>query len=261
LPTTRASRSIRRTEGIAFDQADGDFFFDGVISTTNSALYRTGANLHQDAANTSLLPATPAGYNHAGDLSFDPVRRRVLLPLECYYPARGGNANTCGTGVIGVADPVTLRFLYYVELDPAQIKKAMWVEPSPDGRWLWTSSGTHLLVYSAAEVNPRTAVRQRAGALGGIAGRDLGAVLPASGVTGATFYGTRLLLALNRGGYSEMISYATSETHGVTTLLGATPTTEITLVRSRLNNESEGLAVTRTRKLDWPTPPPPGGLG
>jgi hypothetical protein len=205
--------------------------------------------LARSAANIAVIPATKEGYNHAGDLSFDPIGRRVLLPLECYYPASGGN--TCGVGAIGVADPVTLRFLYYVNLDTAQIKKAMWAEISPDGRWIWTSSGTHLLAYPAAEVNHKTADLQRAGTIGGIAGKDLGAVLPTSGVTGATFYQDaltrvpRLLLALNRGTYSEVVSYDTGTAHDRSpTLLSATQRPEITVAQSPSNNESEGLAST-----------------
>ena len=246
---TTTTASIAYNQGITFDQALGNFFFDGVSSTTNSGLFRTDSRLGQTAANTAVIPTTKEGYNHAGDLSFDSVRRRVLLPLECYFPTSGGN--TCGTEAIGVADPLTLRFLYYVNLDPAQIKKAMWAEISLDGRWIWTSSGTHLLVYSAAEVNRNTADRQRAGTIGGIVGKDLGAVLPTSGVTGATFYQDaltrvpRLLLALNRGTYSEVVSYDTgSARDGSPTLLSPTPRSEITVAQSSSNNESEGLAAT-----------------
>ena len=241
--TTTAS--IAYNNGLTFDPAGGSFFFDGVSSITNSGLYRTNAKLAVAAANPAVIPATREGYNHTGDLSFDPVGRRVLLPLECYYPASGGN--TCGVGAIGVADPVTLRFLYYVNLDPAQIKKAMWAEISPDGRWIWTSSGTHLLAYPASAVNRTIADRQRAGALGGIVGQDLGAVLPATGVTGATFYQDaltrtpRLLLSLNRGTYFEVVSYQTSAGDR---LLSTAPSTEIAVQRSALDAEPEGLAVT-----------------
>jgi hypothetical protein len=159
--------SIAYNNGITFDQARSDFFFDGVSSTTNSGLYRTNSELVQNAANTAVIPPTAEGYNHTGDLSFDPVRRRILLPLECYYPATGGN--TCGSGAIGVADPVTLRFLYYINLSPAQIKKAC--EPSlaptvagSGPRAELTSSPTRWLT-SIAE----TADLQRVGKVGGMA--------------------------------------------------------------------------------------------
>ena len=247
--STTTTASIAYNQGITFDQGLGNFFFDGVSSTTNSGLYRTDSTLAQTAANTAVIPATKEGYNHAGDLSLDVVGRRVLLPLECYYPASGGN--TCGIGAIGVADSVTLRFLYYVNLDTAQIQKAMWAEVSPDDHWIWTSSGTHLLVYPASDVNHSTADRQRAAMVGGITGKDLGAVLPTSGVTGATFYQDaltlvpRLLLALNRGTYSEVVSYDIgSAKDGSPTLLSATPRSEITAAQSASNNESEGLAAT-----------------
>jgi hypothetical protein len=63
----------------------------------------------------------------------------------------------------------------------------MWAEVSPDGRLLWTSSGTDLLAYRTADVTPGagplTAVRRLPGAV------------PPTGVTGAAFYGERLLLA------------------------------------------------------------------
>jgi hypothetical protein len=173
----------------------------------------------------------------------------VLLPLECYYPNQGGN--TCGTGAIGVASPASLRFLYYVNLDRSQIQKAMWDELSPDGRWIWTSSGTHLLAYPSASVNAATAAAQRAGAIGGIIGKDLGPVLPSSGVTGAAFYTDptsgvpQLLLSLNLGASFEVVSYPTGVApDGSPILLSTSPTTEIALTKSFNDSEPEGLAVT-----------------
>ena len=62
----------------------------------------------------------------------------MLLPLECFLLFFG---NTCKTGSIGVADPETLAWRYYVKLDKAFIDKAMWAEVSPNGQ-LWTSSGS-----------------------------------------------------------------------------------------------------------------------
>jgi hypothetical protein len=248
--------SILYNQGITFDQARGDFFLDGVTSTSTSGLYRTNSDLSLTAADFNIIPGTTEGYNHAGDLSFDPLRRRVLLPLECYYPANGGN--TCRVGAIGVADPTTLRFLYYVNLAPGQIAKAMWVEASPDGRWIWTSSGTHLLVYRASDVNPQVAGQQRAGTTGGIVGEDLGAVLPTDGVTGASFYTdpfthTRhLLLALNQGTYAETVSYDLGPGQGPPRLTSPTPTSLITVPQSFLDHESEGLAISRPLNLSTP---------
>jgi hypothetical protein len=249
--------SILYNQGITIEGARGNFLFDGVSALTNSGVYRANARLRQTAANPAVLPKTTEGYNHTGDLSFDPVRQRILLPLECYYPNSGGN--TCGTGAIAVADPMTLRVLYYVDLARSQIRKAMWDEISPDGQWIWTSSGTHLLAYRAADITVATARRQRAGKTAGIVGLDLGAVLPSSGVTGATFYadprtGTSLLLlSLNLGARFQVVSYCTSTTwDGRPTLLNKHPSTIITVARSALSNEPEGLAVTAGNSGRYP---------
>src|SRR5436190_1101512 len=80
----------------------------------------------------------------------------LLLALECFSLLGG---NTCKTGSIAVADPRTLRWRYYVKLDPAFIDKAMWAEASPDGKLLWTSSGSgkDLLAYRMAEITQSNA--------------------------------------------------------------------------------------------------------
>lgn len=261
--TTTAS--IQYNQGVTFDQALGNFYFTGVSSTSNSALYRTNATLSLQAASTAVIPPTKQGYNHAGDLTFDAKnlsstdtgKPRVLLPLECYYPNSGGN--TCGSGAFGVVDPTNLKFLYYVRLWTGQIQKAMWDEVSPDGRWIWTSSGTHLLAYNAADVNKMTADNQVAGVWGGIGATDLGAVLPTGDVTGAAFYvdpvsgAPRLFLALNRGTYFQVVSYDTGTAlNGSPVLLSATPRSETTVTKSFSNNESEGLAVTGVFNGSYP---------
>jgi hypothetical protein len=254
--------SVAYNQGITFDQALGNFFFDGVSSTSNSALYRTNSTLSRTASNTAVIPtnpqANPQGYNHAGDLTFDLIdvsldralqpRPRVLLPLECYYPS-SSPSNTCGSGAFGVVDPTSLTFLYYVKLWTPQIQKAMWDEITPDGRWIFTSSGTHLLAYNAADINRQRADNQLQGVWGGLGGKDLGAVLPTGNVTGAAFHVVsgvpRLFLALNRGTYFQVISYGTgTASDGTPVLLSSTPTIEITLTKSSSNNETEGLAVT-----------------
>ncbi len=257
---TTSRASIAYNQGITFDPALGSFFFDGVSSTSNSALYRTNSRLSQTASNLAVIPtgsqANPQGYNHAGDLSFDPKNvsitdtgtPRILLPLECYYPERTPS-NTCGSGAFGVVDPSTLTFRYYVRLWTPQIQKAMWDEITPDGRWIFTSSGTHLLAYDAAEVNKQRADYQLQGVWGGLGGKDLGAVLPTSAVSGAAFYVAsgvpRLFLALNRGTYFEVVSYGIgTASDGTPVLLSNTPTSEITLAKSSSNSETEGLAIT-----------------
>jgi hypothetical protein len=89
-----------------------------------------------------------------------------------------------------VADPLTLRWRYLVELDPAEIPKAMWAEVSPDGRLVWTSSGADLLAYRTAAIT-----RAAAGGPPLRAAARLTGVVPPSGITGAAFYGDRLLVA------------------------------------------------------------------
>lgn len=245
---TATTTSIAYNNGIAFDPARSNLFFAGVTSGTNSGLYRTNAGLRVSASNAAVIPDTKEGYNHIGDLSFDAVGRRLLLPLECYYPTSGGNI--CGVGAIGVADPVTLRLRYYVSLDSEQIKKVMWAEISPDGHWIWTSSGTTLLAYPASKINAEIAATQRAGKMGGVHGRSLGAVLPTGSVTGATFYQgaprarPRLLLALNRKTDSAVVSFVTGAAGRPPSLASRIPRTEITVARSARANEPEGLAVT-----------------
>ena len=240
--------SIAYNQGVAFDAARGKLYFDGVSSTTNSGVYRTDARLRPEVANTSVIPTTSEGYNHAGDLSFDPMRRRILLPLECYYPASGGN--TCGVGAIGVVDPVTLRFRYYVNLSRRQITKAMWDEIEPDGRWIWTSSGTHLLIYRSADITATTARRQRSGERAGIVGVDLGSVLPSGAVTGATFYRaagagtTQLLLSLNLGATFEVVSIRIRTSCPKHPKLLSHAAVIIRVPASSLNHEPEGLATT-----------------
>jgi hypothetical protein len=261
--SSTSTESVAYNQGITFDsrtvgQTARSFFFDGVSSTSNSALYRTDSGLSRTASNAAVIPPTKEGYNHAGDLSFDPSASRVLLPLECYYP-NSSPSNTCGSGAFAVVDPVSLAFLYYVKLWTPQIQKAMWDEITPDGHWIFTSSGTHVLAYAGADVNQQRADNQRAGVWGGLGGTDLGAVLPTGNVTGGAFYvdplsgATRLFLALDRGTYFQVVSYATgTNSGGSPVLLSSTPTIEITVTRSSANSESEGLAVTGALNGSYP---------
>ena len=170
----------------------GALWFDGVFI----GLYRADANLQQRRRNDVVIPAEVTareGYNHVGDLTWDAREGgRILLPLECFYPGRPGGANSCGTGSIGVADPGTLRWRYYVKLDPAEIPKAMWAEVSPDGRLVWTSAGADLLAYRTGDV---TRARAAPGAAPIRAVRRLAGAAPTTGITGAAFYGDRLLVA------------------------------------------------------------------
>jgi hypothetical protein len=182
-------------QGLTSDPADSSLYFVGVFE----GLWRTTPTLAQTAGVPSAIPPAvkaSEGYNHIGDPTWNPGDGgRVVLPLECFVPGVG---NTCGTGSLGVADPATLGFRYYVKLDPAEIAKAMWAETSPDGGLIWTSSGNDLLAYRSAEVSE--ANRAPAGPLLRSAQRLPDAV-PPSGVTGAVFHAGDLLLAGETGAH------------------------------------------------------------
>jgi hypothetical protein len=180
-------------QGVATAGSKKPLFFSGLFT----GLHRTDRRLRQTGTVDPVIPASVVateGYNHVGDIGYQ--GGRLLLPLECFTPGGPNGRNTCGTGSFGVADPATLAFQYYVKLDPAEIAKAMWVEASPDGRRLWTSSGPDLLAYSAADV---TAANAAPGAPPVHSVRRLAGAVPPSGVTGAAFYRGRLFLAGAQG--------------------------------------------------------------
>jgi hypothetical protein len=176
-------------QGLTADPAGRSLWFDGV----GEGLYRTAPSLRETASNAGAIPAavkSAEGYNHIGDIAWDAAEGgRILLPLECFAPGAG---STCATGSIGVADPKTLSFRYYVKLDPAEISKAMWVERSPDGQLLWTSSRFDLLAYRTADVSPANAAPAAQPLRAFV---RLPGVVPPSGVTGGAFLGGRLFVA------------------------------------------------------------------
>jgi hypothetical protein len=182
-------------QGVTSDR-QRNLFFDG----QTVGLYRTDSNLVEQARNVNAIPDDVyqrEHYNHIGDPTWDPHEGgRMLLPLECFIPFLG---NTCKNGAIAVADAVTLQWKYYVKLDPAFIDKAMWAELSPDGKLLWTSSGSgkDLLAYDIRQITEANAAP--GGPLLQPVKRLVGAV-PPSGITGATFYKHSLLLAGQDGG-------------------------------------------------------------
>ena len=224
-------------QGITSDDRGGLFF-----SGTVAGLHRADSRLRQRGGTDAVIPpevTAAEGYNHVGDLSWDAAEGgRVLLPLECYDPGAANEGNTCATGAIAVASPRTLRWRYYVKLDPAEIAKAMWAEVSPDGTLVWTSSGTDLLAYRAAEIAPA-----RAAPVGPPlrAVRRLPGALPRAKVTGAAFFGDRLLLASQAGRRFQVWS--------VDLVTGARRLE----IDRRLVGESEGLDVVRARGgvLHW----------
>ena len=179
-------------------------YFQGVAASPKRALFFSGTNgvfgTTGGLTETGRLePGIPPdvqqteGYDHIGDLDYDLAEGgRLLLPLECYRAGAPNAGNHCGTGSIGVMDPRTLRWRYYVKLDPADIKKAMWNVVSPDGRWLYTQDGADLLRYDLSQITEANAA-------------PLGPLLkpvervrrafPFGQATGATFHRDRLLVA------------------------------------------------------------------
>jgi len=233
-------------QGVASDSAR-NFYFDGIYT----GLFRTDRGLRQTAAAPEpgvIPPAVRAGeqYNHIGDISWGPGEGgRLLLPLECYYPGAPGDANTCQNGAIGVADPGSLAWRYYVKLDPAGIKKAMWVERSPDGSRLWSSDGNDLVAYDAADVNPANAANplNPAGPTISEVERLKGAVPPA-GITGAVFYNGRLYTA-GQGDSGLFQVYSTDVDSWDSTTQTGDQRLEIELPAGTVG-ESDGLAVNST---------------
>jgi hypothetical protein len=214
-------------QGVTSDELR-NLYFDGRFV----GLYRTTPKLKETARVANEIPSSVAsaeGYNHIGDISWDANEGgRVLLPLECFSPGLPGGPNPCGTGSIGVADPVTLAWRYYVKLDPADIKKAMWVEVSPDGTLAWTSSGSDLLAYRTADISAANAAP---GASPIKPARRLPGAVPPSGITGATFYGDRLFVAGQSSGFQV---WSIDLQNG---------TRRLEIERAFVGSESEGLDV------------------
>lgn len=226
---------IRYFQGLTPDD-QGNVYFSGVTE----GVYRT-AGAAETGGNYHIIPRSVRareGYNHVGAITFS--QGRVLLPLECYYPRRGGN--TCKTASIGVADR-NLRWMYHVKLAQQEIRKAMWTQASPDGQTLWTSSGAWLLGYRMADI-----VASNAAPSGPAVHpyRSLPSPLRpqrrSPGITGATFQGTKLLLGGRNGSRQQVWS--------VDTLTGAT---QLEIERAD-RGESEGLAI-YGGQLHWQVQP------
>jgi hypothetical protein len=220
-----STTKIEYYQGVTSDP-QRSLYFDGRFV----GLYRTTSKLTETARVPNAIPqsvASAEGYNHIGDLSWDAGEGgRLLLPLECFSPGLPGGPNTCGTGSIAVADPRTLEWRYYVKLDPADIKKAMWAEASPDGRLVWTSAGNDLLAYSGTDLNPSNAA-PAAAPIRPVT--RLSGAVPPSGITGAAFYQGRLFVAGQGSGGFQVWSIDV-----------ATGTRQLEIER-QFRGESEGL--------------------
>ncbi|HEX2086148.1 MAG TPA: hypothetical protein VHF89_10735 [Solirubrobacteraceae bacterium] len=224
-------------QGVTASPARALFF-----SGTNGLFGTTGGRTETGRREPGIPPEVTAaeGYDHIGDLSYDTAEGgRLLLPLECYRPGAPNAGNHCGTGSIGVADPRTLQWRYYVKLDPAAIEKAMWNEVSPDGRWLYTQDGADLLRYDMAQVTAANAAPAGPALL---PVQRVRRAFPFGQATGATFHRGRLLVAEYSGLRFRVWRIDT-----------ATGRRRLDIERS-IAGESEGLA-TFGRTLRWQVMP------
>ena len=183
----RTSVPLLYFQGMTQDN-QGRFYFDGI----DNGLFVTNGRFHQLGGSTPYIPASVARrdkYNHIGAIAFD-AHVGVLLPMECYDDST--DVNCARTGAIGVAAPSTLRWRYEVKLNPRSIAKAMWCAVSPDGKLLWTSSGSSLLAYRMSDLTRAHAWPEHR-AISPV--RTLRHAVPPSGITGATFYQDRLFVA------------------------------------------------------------------
>jgi len=178
-------------QGLTNNPDASNIFFIGPAQ----GLWQTTPQLAQTAGVDKEIPTDlrhDVGYNHIGDPTWLAGEGgRIVLPMECFNPS-ANPSNTCGKGAFGIANPQTLAFRYYVQLDPKFIPKAMWAETSPDGKLIWTSSGNDLIAYRASQVSRANAA---------LAGPQLDPVkrlrgaVPPTGVTGAIFRNQHLFLA------------------------------------------------------------------
>jgi hypothetical protein len=228
--------SLDYNQGVAASPGRALFF------TGTNGLFATTAGLTENSRSTPAIPPevqATEGYDHIGDLAYDSAEGgRLLLPLECYRVGADNGGNHCGTGSIAVADPVTLRWRYYVKLDPADIKKAMWAEVSADGPSLFTQDQADLLRYDLTQISEADAAPL---------GPQLKPVariknaFPSGQATGVAFYKGRLLAAEYDGPRFR-----------VWRIDPATGKRRLEIERL-LYGESEGLAIARVRGglLQW----------
>jgi hypothetical protein len=188
-------------QGLASDPATGDVFFAGSFE----GIYRT-RNLTETLRNAHAIPKDVMDrerYNHIGDIAWDAGEGgRLLLPLEGYDPFGGADTNPGDTGSVGVVDPKTLRWKYYVKLDPAEIDKAMWVATDPSGL-LWTQINRDLLAFNLADVSPANAAP---GAAPIKPVKRLTQILPEGAAGGAVYHEGRLLIPGLIDGVNRVLS-------------------------------------------------------
>ena len=197
--TTHLSESPNYRQGIASDSA-GNVFFDGPFV----GVYKMRGG-RQIAANGSAIPQDVQDreqYNHIGDLAFDASQGgRLLLPLESYQAGQA-DSNPSKTGSFAVMDPATLRWSYYVKLDPAEIPKAQMVATDPVDGLAWTITGKDAIAYRLSDITPANAAPDGP-PIHSV--RRLSAVVP-DGVGGIAVMDGRIYFSASAAGVERVIS-------------------------------------------------------
>lgn len=200
ITTGQLTEPASYRQGLASDAATGDVFFSGAFA----GIYRM-RNGKEVAANTNPIPKDVSDreqYNHIGDIAFDPSQGgRILLPLESYQPFQK-DQNPSKTGSIGVMQPSSLMWMYYVKLDPSEIQKAQWVATDTEQGLVWTITGHDLLAYRLADINPANAA-PNAPPIHSV--RRLAGVAP-TGAGGAVVYRGRIYMSTQTGNVDQIFS-------------------------------------------------------
>ncbi|HEX4720407.1 MAG TPA: hypothetical protein VH300_17950 [Thermoleophilaceae bacterium] len=204
IKTSQLTKPAYYRQGLASDPATGDVYYSGSFV----GIYRTHDE-REIVTNTNPIPkdvAQTEQYNHIGDIALDAGEGgRLLLPLESYQPFQP-DQNPSKTGSIGVMDAKTLEWKYYVKLDPSEIQKTQWVATDPQSGLVWTISGSDLLAYSLADLNPANAAPA---ALPIHSVRRLVNAAP-DGAGGAVLFGGRLYLSTQVGSVNRVVSVDTT---------------------------------------------------
>jgi hypothetical protein len=200
VKTSRLTQPSDYRQGMASDPQTGDVFFSGSFA----GITRTRGGAKVLGANTRAIPKDVADreqYNHIGDIAFDSAEGgRLLLPLESYAPF-AQDTNPSKTGSVGVMDPKTLHWEYYVKLDPSEIAKAQIFATDPQGL-LWTIAGSDLLAYNLADVSPANAAPDGA-PIHSV--KRLAGVAP-GGAGGIAVHGGRIYLSTQAGKIERIVS-------------------------------------------------------
>lgn len=200
IKTSQLTKPATYRQGLASNPLTGDVFFSGSFN----GITRT-RNEVELKKNTEAIPKDVSNreqYNHIGDIAFDSAEGgRILLPLESYQPL-AKDTNPSKTASIGVMDPTTLAWKYYVKLDPAEINKAQWVATDEEHGLVWTIGDISLLAYNIADINPANAA-PNAAPIHSV--RRLDNIVP-DGAGGAVVLGNRIYLSQLTGGVNRVIS-------------------------------------------------------